>query len=54
MASKSCPSASAERGFRRDRPGRPEKAHMRAMLVVWGVVIVGGIVFFSVVGLTHG
>jgi hypothetical protein len=27
---------------------------MRIMLAIWGVILVGGIVFFSIVGLTHG
>jgi hypothetical protein len=26
---------------------------MRAMAFVWGVILVGGIAYFSIVGLTH-
>jgi hypothetical protein len=27
---------------------------MRVMMVTWALIIVGGIVFFTVVGLSHG
>jgi hypothetical protein len=26
---------------------------MRAMAFIWGVIIVGGITYFSIIGLTH-
>jgi hypothetical protein len=26
---------------------------MRAMALIWGVILVGGITYFSIIGLTH-
>jgi hypothetical protein len=32
---------------------RPYAARMRAMLVIWTTILVIGIVYFSIIGLTH-
>lgn len=32
--------------------GRGSAAHMRAMALIWAVILVGGIAYFSVIGLS--
>jgi hypothetical protein len=32
---------------------RPEPLAMRAMALIWAVILIGGITYFSVIGLTH-
>jgi hypothetical protein len=34
-------------------PPTPEGGPMRAMAFVWSVIIIGGIAYFSIIGLTH-
>jgi hypothetical protein len=31
----------------------PEPVLMRAMALIWAVILIGGITYFSIIGLTH-
>jgi hypothetical protein len=31
----------------------PKQVTMRAMALIWAVILIGGITYFSVIGLTH-
>lgn len=31
----------------------PKQVAMRAMALIWAVILIGGITYFSVIGLTH-
>jgi hypothetical protein len=41
-------------GTPEDVPRTVTELTMRTMFLIWTTLIVGGIVYFSVVGLTHG
>jgi hypothetical protein len=40
-------------GRRASPTTRKEAAVMRAMALIWSVIIIGGITYFSIIGLTH-
>jgi hypothetical protein len=31
----------------------PKQVAMRAMALIWAVILIGGITYFSIIGLTH-
>ena len=53
LSSTCLPDAGRSNRGRRIR-SRGQIRAVRAMIVIWGLILVGGITFFAIVGLSHG